>query len=139
MALRIRPGQWWAIPILATHNEPRLDLYNGVGGILIGRCHRALSLHEGTAYFPSQKGLRPFKTHPPFEVAFCLSVHKSQGSEFEHVLALFPPGSEVFGREALYTAVTRAKRKVELCVDPATLRKCLEHRCRRISGFIERF
>lgn len=139
MALRIRPGQWWAIPILATHNQPRIELYNGMGGILIGKCRGTFSLRDGIAYFPSSQGLRSFITQSPFEVAFCLSVHKSQGSEFERVLALFPSGSEVFGREALYTALTRAKKEIEVCIDETTLRKCLAHRCRRVSGFTHRY
>lgn len=135
-APRIRPGQWWAIPILATQNNPQLELYNGMGGIWIGK---GSSLKNGVVYFPSPEGLRSFRVHPPFEVAFCLSVHKSQGSEFEQVTALFPPGSEAFGREALYTAVTRAKKQVSLWIDPETLRSCLTRLGRRESGFGRRW
>lgn len=138
MAKRIRPGQWWGVPILITANEPRLDLYNGSAGVLIGRCKSALHLREGTAYFPQPDGLRAYRNLPPFEAGFCLSIHKSQGSEFERVLALFPKGSENFGREALYTAVTRAKKKVELIAEEGVLREMLSHRSRRISGFSER-
>ena len=138
MAKRIRPGQWWAVPILITANEPRLDLYNGSAGVLIGRCKTALHLREGVAYFPQAEGLRAYRNLPPFEAGFCLSIHKSQGSEFERVIALFPRGSENFGREALYTAVTRAKKKVELAAEEGVLREMLSHRSRRISGFTER-
>lgn len=136
MAKRVRPGQWWAVPILITSNEPRMDLYNGSAGVLVGKCKTALHLRDGTAYFPHAGG---FRNLPSFEVGFCLSIHKSQGSEFERVLALFPQGSENFGREALYTAVTRAKKKVEMVAEEGVLRKMLSQRSRRISGFSERF
>jgi exodeoxyribonuclease V alpha subunit len=139
MKAEIRPGQWWAVPILATYNQPSLDLYNGMGGILIGQCRHRFSLGEGVAYFPFQGALRSVPFSSAFEVAFCLSVHKSQGSEFEKVLALFPPGSEVFGKEALYTAITRAKKEIQLCIDSDTLHQCLKSRAQRESGFISRY
>lgn len=133
---RVKSGQWWAIPILITSNEPRLDLYNGSCGVLMGRSSKGVQLSDGIAYFPQPIS---FGQLPPFEVAFCLSVHKSQGSEFESILALFPPGSEHFGREALYTAVTRAKKQVEWVADEAALQAMLMQRSRRISGFTDRF
>lgn len=135
MANRCKPGQWWAVPILITANVPRLDLYNGSSGVLIGQKTKGLQLAEGTAYFPEKGGLQKI---PPFEVSFCLSIHKSQGSEFDEVLALFPKGSENFGREALYTAATRAKMKWEAIGEKEILRKMLSQRSRRMSGFTER-
>lgn len=136
MQRRIQPGQWWAIPIMVTSNEPRLDLYNGSCGVLIGKA-RGHSLHyaSATAYFPDKIA---YKDLPPFEPAFCLSIHKSQGSEFEKVLSIFPKGSENFGKEALYTAVTRAKKSVEIVGEESILRAMLGNRSRRISGFTER-
>ncbi|HSX10299.1 MAG TPA: AAA family ATPase [Chlamydiales bacterium] len=133
---RIHPGQWWVLPIMITTNEQSQELYNGTCGVLIGKSRNGVHLKDGTAYFP---GPVPFHKLPPFEIAFCLSVHKSQGSEFDRVLALFPPGSENFGREALYTAVTRAKSALEIVCDEQILRLMLSKRSRRISGFTERF
>ena len=135
MSRRIKPGQWWAIPIIVTSNERHLDLYNGMSGILIGKSKRGIDLRDGVAHFQDRTIDRPL----PFEAAFCLSVHKSQGSEFEKVLALFPPGSENFGREAVYTAVTRARKEVRVVGDENVLRKMVSHRSRRTSGFQERF
>lgn len=134
---RLRPGQWWAVPIMITSNEPRLELYNGTCGVLVGKSKGGeLRFQNGAAFFPDKI---LFKDLPPFETAFCLSVHKSQGSEFERVLALFPQGSENFGREALYTAVTRAKKQVEVVADEEILRAMLGQRSRRISGFTDRY
>lgn len=136
MGRRIRSGQWWAVPIMITSNDPQQNLYNGSCGVLIGKSHGGVHLREGIAYFPEPI---PFGKLPPFEIAFCLSIHKSQGSEFEHVLALFPKGSENFGREAFYTAVTRAKSQVEIIADEEVMKALLEKRSLKGSGFTERF
>ncbi|TXH95714.1 MAG: exodeoxyribonuclease V subunit alpha, partial [Rheinheimera sp.] len=52
---------------------------------------------------------------PPLESAFALTVHKSQGSEFQHAILLLPPtDSPVLTRELIYTAITRAKSRFSL-------------------------
>lgn len=128
-------NQWWAVPILVTVNDTRSGLYNGTAGVLIGQ-----TLKDAIAYFPddSESAIRAFKTPPAYEMAFCLSIHKSQGSEFEEVLALFPEGSENFGKEALYTAVTRSKKALRVVAKEEVLRKMLKCHSRKRSGFIER-
>ena len=68
------------------------------------------------------------------ELAFVLSVHKAQGSEFETVIALFPPGSEVFGKEALYTAITRSKKKLHIIGNIETLKEMSSRSFRKLSG-----
>lgn len=130
-------GQWLAIPILITQNDVRQQIYNGTMGVLI----RKVGSSHSVAYLQLPGGVQglPEEALPSYEIAFCLSVHKSQGSEFKEVLALFPPGSERFGREALYTAVTRAKAKVELMIEEDTLNKALASTARRQSGFSERY
>lgn len=136
----IQKGQWWALPILVTANLPKWELYNGTCGILIGKSKGGINLREGDAFFPDAKGeIKLCKIPSCFEVAFCLSVHKSQGSEFDHVLALFPPGSENFGKEAIYTAVTRSKKRLQIAIEDNVLRKLLLQQSRRTSGFTERF
>lgn len=54
---------------------------------------------------------------------YVMSVHKSQGSEYDEVVVLIPRGSEVFETSVLYTAVTRAKQQVSIWADPETLNK----------------
>jgi len=139
MGKKIGTHQWWMVPIMIKTNEVRLDLYNGSCGIMVGQSKGGIDFSEAVAYFPNLDAPINFKSLPPFEVAFCLSIHKSQGSEFDKVLALFPEGSENFGREAFYTAVTRAKSSVEIVGREETLRSMLSQRSRRISGFLERF
>jgi exodeoxyribonuclease V alpha subunit len=135
LSLEVRPNQWWALPILITQNSPDLDLYNGSPGILVGKSHGGITLNESIAYFPEKI---PFKRLPSFEIAFCLSIHKAQGSEFDHVLALFPEGSENFGKEAIYTAITRAKKQIEIVADEKTLLAMLSKHSQKTSGITER-
>lgn len=136
MRSEIRPGQWWVIPIMIRVNAVEEELYNGTNGVLIGKSSGGVVLSDGVAYFPEPVSFRKL---PPFEVAFCISIHKSQGSEFERVYALFPEGSDTFGREAFYTAITRAKKEVKLLVEQSVLRKMLGKRSIKNSGFTERF
>jgi exodeoxyribonuclease V alpha subunit len=101
-------GWWWAVPILSTANLPAINLSNGSFGVIIGRKKGRIDLSKGSAYFEEHRGEKSPRL-PSYELSFLLSVHKSQGSEFNEVLAIFPDGSESFGKEILYTAATRAK------------------------------
>lgn len=133
---RLKLGKWWAAPILATVNDPFSEIYNGMNGLLIGQGSRTAA-----AYFPDPftGEMRHFSSPPPYELAFCLSIHKAQGSEFDEVLALFPSGREHFGRESLYTAITRAKRKIEIQGERGVLQRMIASTSQMISGFSERF
>ena len=128
---------WWAIPILITRSDYALQLYNGDTGILLRRTGSSLALtQEDYAYFPartSEEGLRkiPALALPSFEWGYCLSVHKSQGSEYEEVLILIPQGSEVFGREILYTAATRAKRAITCAGSLEVIEKVIQNSVER--------
>ena len=135
---RLSRGQWWAAPILITSNDAALQLYNGTPGVVIGR-YQGGELPCGTEEAIFADGRRfPLYELPSFEIAFALSVHKSQGSEFEHVVCYLPPGSEEFTREALYTALTRAKRSVRIAGTRETLEKMIAARSRQDNGFQER-
>jgi exodeoxyribonuclease V alpha subunit len=130
-----KPSDYLAIPILILQNSPKQELYNGTTGILIRKNG------VGTAYFAGEIDIRSIaeKALPLFEVAFCLSIHKSQGSEFDEVLILFGPGSERFGKAALYTGVTRAKKKVEICAEESAFLAAIAKKTNYHSGFSERF
>ncbi|HSX37718.1 MAG TPA: AAA family ATPase [Chlamydiales bacterium] len=128
-------GKWWSAPIIAIANDAFSEIYNGMSGILIGQKN-----HIEAAYFPDARSaeMRRFSAPPPYELSFCMSIHKAQGSEFEEVLALFPEGSENFGREALYTAVTRAKKRVEIRGQKEVLEKMIAATSNRMSGLSRR-
>jgi exodeoxyribonuclease V alpha subunit len=135
----------FAAPILLTKNDYKNELFNGEIGVLV-KMHKQEGLHPGDyALFPAKNG-EPIQTFrqipalllPQFEYAYCLSVHKSQGSEFEKVLLILPPGAEVFGREVFYTAVTRSKKNLQIWTNEQTLVQTMQRSSQRLSGFVQR-
>jgi len=116
-------------PILITRNDPRKGLFNGDTGLLVNGEY---------ALFPdSDESLKkiPALLLPPYDYAYCLSVHKSQGSEFHHVALLMPPGAESFGAELFYTGVTRAKKRIEIWGSDDVLSAAVQKKTIRHSGF----
>ncbi|MBS0620355.1 MAG: AAA family ATPase [Verrucomicrobia bacterium] len=122
-------GSYLPIPILITRSDYEMGLYNGDVGVV---------LHPtGMAYFQSGKEV-PLRALPPYEYGYCLSVHKSQGSEYDEILLIAPEGSEHFGREVFYTAVTRARQKVTLSGSPSVIREAVASSSRKRSGLVDR-
>ncbi|MCH9632788.1 MAG: RecBCD enzyme subunit RecD [Chlamydiae bacterium] len=124
-------------PILITANDYQLELYNGDMGILTPKGEVIFfSRHSKQKYTVSHEGVRriPVALLPSYEWAYCLSIHKSQGSEYEKISIIVSPKSENFGRELLYTAITRAKKEFEVFSDKHTLQKLVKNRCVRVSG-----
>lgn len=121
------------VPIMLMQNDQRLDLYNGETGILVR------DLHEEYALFSSRTSEKEFRRFPAailpkYEYAYCLSVHKSQGSEFDHVLMIVPKGAEIFGREIFYTAATRARQQLFIWGADNIIEETLRHQSHRLSG-----
>jgi exodeoxyribonuclease V alpha subunit len=118
-----------AMPIIATKSHAGFGLSNGDAGLLIDG-EKAVFLNE-------EGGLRTISKLliPAYEYAFCLSVHKSQGSEFDRVTLLMPKGAEVFGREVFYTGVTRARKKLDIWGLDETLKTAVRKKNVRNSGF----
>lgn len=126
-------------PILIRRNDYNLRLFNGDIGIVLPD---AESGGELRAFFAAENGgvraLAPARL-PEHETAFAMTVHKSQGSEFQRVLVVLPPRDvPVLSRELLYTAVTRAREHVELWWNRASLTPCLTRGVERFSGLRER-
>lgn len=130
---RMREGDTWAVPILITRTDYSIGLHNGETGVLIRGKEYAL-------FRDKEGGFRsvPALLLPPFEYAYCLSVHKSQGSEYKHVLLLVPPGSEVFGREVLYTGATRARYKLDVGGDLEAIQAAISRSSHKNSGLCSR-
>ncbi len=132
-------------PIMIVSNHKGLNLFNGETGLLMTEKNNLdpYSFQRGDyAVFsdptnPSHKVI-PAALLPRFELAYCLSIHKSQGSEFNHVLLILPEGSEIFGREAFYTAITRAKKQLDILSNINTIKETIERCSLRISGVLER-
>jgi exodeoxyribonuclease V alpha subunit len=115
-------------PIIITRNDAETGLSNGDMGLIIS---------PKMAQFENRQ--IPIAALPPYEPAYALSIHKSQGSEFDHVVVLAPPGTEVFGREVLYTAVTRARQSVILLGDAEVIGKTVSTSSCRRSGIKTRW
>jgi exodeoxyribonuclease V alpha subunit len=100
-------------PVMVSNNDYQTGLYNGDVGI----CLDIEGTGELRVYFPFSDGFKDFTPSriPSHETAFAMTVHKSQGSEFEQVLFLLPDSpNAVFNKALIYTAITRAKQQVEL-------------------------
>lgn len=125
-------------PIMITRNDYELGLYNGDIGITIsGRETDGPGLY---VYFPGAgtgDGLKAFNPHrlPEHETVYAMTVHKSQGSEFDHVILVLPDkNSPVLTRELIYTAVTRARKRVSILGSETVLRWAISRKIRRTSG-----
>jgi exodeoxyribonuclease V alpha subunit len=130
-----RSGWWLGRMLLVTQNAPDLDLWNGDVG-LIEETPSGLR-----AFFPDGAGnvraLSPGRL-PAHESAIAMSVHKSQGSEFDVVdLVLGDAASRLLTRELLYTGVTRARTRLRVHASENVLRDSVERRVSRDSGLGE--
>lgn len=124
------------IPIMITRTDKRMGLSNGEMGTLVKKNQGRSLGKDDRAVFADREF--PAVLLPEFELAYCLSVHKSQGSEFDRVVLLVPKGSEIFGREVLYTGITRAKETIEVLADEEVVEKCLEGSAAKMSGIWRR-
>ncbi len=124
-------------PIVITTNDHELGLFNGDTGVIaLERPDRALR-----AVFPGTgEIMRSFApaSLPAHETAFAMTVHKSQGSEFDEVAIVLPERvSAVLTRELLYTAVTRARAGVRVFASRHVLSETIRKQVRRSSGLVE--
>jgi exodeoxyribonuclease V alpha subunit len=126
-------------PLMITRNDYGLRLFNGDVGLVWPDPAADGALR---AFFPSPEG--ELRAHtlsrlPAHETVLAMTVHKSQGSEFQRVLLLLPPDpSPVVTRELVYTGLTRAMQRVELAASDQALVRALGQRNRRASGLRER-
>jgi exodeoxyribonuclease V alpha subunit len=116
------------LPILITKNDYTTGLMNGDVGWI----------EKDKAYFPDNKVLQ-VALLPPYEYAFALTIHKSQGSEFRHVKLLLPEGSHEEGCEILYTAITRAQETLQIFCNKETFLQIIAKKTKKESLFKERF
>lgn len=126
-------------PIIVTRNDPNSGLANGDTGIVVNSGEGA-----NKVWFPdlrdAQGNLRLVTPQrlPPHESFYALTVHRSQGSEYDEVAVIpGPADSPVNTRELLYTAVTRAREKVVIHGDRAALKAAVERATSRGSGLCD--
>ncbi|MBO9661603.1 exodeoxyribonuclease V subunit alpha [Dokdonella sp.] len=122
--------------VMITANDYRHGLFNGD----IGVAWRAPDGRFEVWFAGDDGALRAFAPSilPAHESAFAMTVHKSQGSEFDEVAIVLPDSpSAVLGRELLYTAVTRARRALAVHGEEAILRASIARRVERYSGLAD--
>jgi len=131
-------ASWFAgRPVMVTRNDYALGLFNGDIGIALPGADGALRVYfragDGSVRAVSPAAL------PPHDTAFALTVHKSQGSEFEHAALMLPSSfSRVLSRELVYTAITRARERVEVIGSRAVLAQAIATPTQRDSGLAAR-
>jgi exodeoxyribonuclease V alpha subunit len=119
-------------PILILENDPRTGLSNGDLGVLWTQDGRQQAWFAG-----SDRPVSPVLL-PPWQVAFAITIHKAQGSEFDRILVVLPPAREqgraLLSRELLYTAVTRARSHCTVAGTEAVVESALLTSNLRVSG-----
>jgi exodeoxyribonuclease V alpha subunit len=131
-------GRWYpGRPVIVLANDYLLGLFNGDVGLCLPYASGALRV-----FFPAADGgfraIAPLRL-PAHDTAFALTVHKSQGSEFEEVLLVLPAHPvRVLTRELIYTGVTRAAKKVTVAGAGEVFITGCAARTQRASGLRER-
>lgn len=124
-------------PVMVTRNHHGRQLYNGDSGLFWGQKQQA---DRPQVYFSDGPAVRTFLPQqlPEHETAYAMTVHKSQGSEFDHVLLILPDSSSpVVTSELIYTALTRARKSVEVWGDPVFFKEASASRVLRRSGLVK--
>ena len=135
----LRPqGSWYpGRPVMVTRNDPALGVFNGDIGIALPAAEHRGSLR---VHFLDGDQLRSVAVSrlAHVDTAFAMTVHKSQGSEFEHtVLALSAQSGSVLTRELIYTGITRARKAFSLFAErPGLLAAGVGQVTRRESGLM---
>jgi exodeoxyribonuclease V alpha subunit len=123
-------------PVLVTRNDYNLELFNGDIGITMPV--PGSNSKDMYVYFPGNSGeLRRFLPHrlPEHDTVYAMTVHKSQGSEFENILFILPDRDyPVLTRELFYTGITRAIQNVSIWGSEDVIRSTISRKIERISG-----
>jgi exodeoxyribonuclease V alpha subunit len=123
-------------PVLITRNDNSRGLFNGDVGITVRDRQGQLSV-----LFPQQNGCIALAAEslPAHEFGFALTVHKSQGSEYQNVMVILPPTGRrrLLTKELIYTAITRAKSLAVLCGTKEALKFAIGRKIVRESGVMQ--
>jgi exodeoxyribonuclease V alpha subunit len=129
-------SEWYpGRPLLVTANDYGLRVYNGDTGVVIAGPEGLRAVIAGAG------GPLDFATSrlSDIETMHAMTIHKSQGSQVDEVTVLMPTeDSRLLTRELLYTAVTRAKRKVRVVGSEASVRTAIGRRAVRATGLRHR-
>ncbi|HEX5307216.1 MAG TPA: exodeoxyribonuclease V subunit alpha [Dyella sp.] len=147
-----RLKQLWSVPpdrhwyagraVLITRNDYAARLYNGDVGLCLAEPDGSLRVWFETVDEHGRPSARSFApgTLPPHEGGFAITVHKSQGSEYDLAAVLLPPDPEhrLLSRQLLYTGLSRARRRVELWGTADAIDAALAQPVQRAGGLAAR-
>lgn len=135
------PTSWYpGRPVMVMENNPALHLYNGDIGICLydkaqnGNLMVFFQRPDGTVkkYLPARM--------PTCETVFAMTIHKSQGSEFDEALIVLPETiNPVLSKELLYTAITRAKKRIKLVTEESVFAATINRKMERVTGLADKF
>ena len=131
------PGAFYpGRPLLVTRNDPRTGLANGDAGVVLrDTAGRAQVWFPELTDAAGRPRLVPPARLPPHESFFAVTVHRAQGSEYDEVAVVpGPADARVATRELLYTAVTRARRRVTVYAAAESVTAAVERTTERSSG-----
>lgn len=123
-----------AQPIMISENDYRLGLYNGDVGILWrNEAGHLMAVFETNT--DEMKWIMPSRL-PTFTTVYAMTIHKTQGSEFDHVVMVLPKKSnnKLLSRELLYTGITRAKSHLSIATTFSVWQQGVEGQVKRFSG-----
>ncbi len=126
-------GEWYVgRPVVVTANDYSLRLFNGDTGVIVAR-------EEGGIAAAFDRGLVSPSRLSDVDTVYAMTVHKAQGSEFDQVAVVLPQAtSRILTRELLYTAVTRAKRRLVVVGGEESVRAAVARPIARASGLTAR-
>ena len=129
----IQPLVDCGIPVIVTMNTRSLNLFNGDVGVTVKTPKRGVCV-----LFPRGEEVVccPVSKLPEHELAYALTVHKSQGSEYENVLVVLPDdvNHPLLNRQLVYTGITRAKKRAVILGTDAALKRAIATRIDRDTG-----
>ncbi len=134
-------SDWYAgRPVMVTKNDYLNNVFNGDVGVAIAK--EDLNRDDRfQVWFERAEGNQMVEATRLDQIAtqWAMSIHKSQGSEFEHVVvSMPPPPSRILTRELLYTAVTRAKKKLTIVATEESITEAIKREVARSSGLAAR-
>ena len=120
------------VPVMVTRNTCERNLWNGDIGVTVkGPDGMAVLFPRGDKVAVCPVGLLP-----EHELAYAMTVHKSQGSEFENVMVVLPDDEKhpLLNRQIVYTGITRAKKRAVIVGAEKALTAALERKIERDTG-----
>ncbi len=120
------------VPVMVTRNTRERNLWNGDIGVTVkGPDGMAVLFPRGDKVAVCPVGLLP-----EHELAYAMTVHKSQGSEFDNVMVVLPDDKEhpLLNRQIVYTGITRAKKRAVIVGTKVALERALERKIDRDTG-----